>query len=74
MLAIGTRTRRWSAVAFERVIAELSAAERAHIIGVLDRCDWAIEGRGKAAERLGLRPSTVRNRMRKLGIRRLTEG
>ena len=49
---------------------ELAAAERAHIVAVLDRCDWAIQGRGKAAERLGLRPRTLRNRMRKLGIRR----
>jgi len=51
-------------------VEELSAAERAHIIGVLDRCGWAIQGRGKAADRLGLRPSTLRNRMRKLDIRR----
>src|SRR5262249_42008847 len=39
--------------------------ERAHIIDVLDRCRWMIEGRGQAADRLGLRPSTLRNRMRK---------
>jgi transcriptional regulator with GAF, ATPase, and Fis domain len=52
------------------VVEELSAAERAHIIAVLDRCGWAIQGPGKAADRLGLRPSTLRNRMRKLGIRR----
>lgn len=51
---------------------EPGAAERAHIVSVLDRCDGAIQGRGKAAERLGLRPSTLRNRMRKLGIRRPT--
>jgi DNA-binding NtrC family response regulator len=44
--------------------------ERAHIVQVLDRCRWTIEGRGQAAERLGLNPSTLRNRLRKLGIRR----
>ena len=55
-------------------IEELAAAERSHIIGVLDRCGWAIQGHGKAADRLGLRPSTLRNRMRKLGIRRPAEG
>jgi formate hydrogenlyase transcriptional activator len=48
----------------------LQDVERAHIIATLDRCHWTIEGRGQAAERLGLNPSTLRNRMRKLGIRR----
>jgi transcriptional regulator of acetoin/glycerol metabolism len=41
-------------------------AERAHIVGVLERCAWTIEGRGQAADRLRLRPSTLRNRKRKL--------
>jgi transcriptional regulator with GAF, ATPase, and Fis domain len=50
----------------------LEDAERAHILGVLERCRWVLEGRGQAADRLGLRPSTLRNRMRKLGIRRPT--
>jgi len=53
---------------------DLAAAERTHIIAILDRCGWAIQGRGKAADRLGLRLSTLRNRMRKLGIRRPAEG
>ena len=48
----------------------LGDAERIHIMKVLDHCKWKIEGRGQAADRLGLRPSTLRNRMRKLGIRR----
>ena len=48
----------------------LQDVERAHIIHVLDRCHWTIEGRGQAAARLGLNPSTLRNRMRKLGITR----
>jgi transcriptional regulator with GAF, ATPase, and Fis domain len=48
----------------------LADAERAHILAVLRRCAWRIEGAGQAAARLGLRPSTLRNRMRKLGIRR----
>ena len=50
----------------------LEDAERAHIAAVLERCGWTVEGRGQAAERLGLRPSTLRNRMRKLGLRRPT--
>lgn len=48
----------------------LQDVERAHIARVLSTCGWTIEGRGQAAERLGLNPSTLRNRMRKLGIRR----
>jgi formate hydrogenlyase transcriptional activator len=43
---------------------------RAHIVQVLERCRWTIEGRGQAAARLGLNPSTLRNRMRKLDITR----
>jgi formate hydrogenlyase transcriptional activator len=50
--------------------ATLEQIDRAHIIGVLDDCDWAIKGRGRAAERLGLAPSTLRYRMKKLGITR----
>ena len=48
----------------------LQDVERAHIVHVLDRCRWTIEGRGQAAERLGLNPSTLRNRMRKLDVKR----
>jgi len=48
----------------------LRDAQRAHILAVLERCAWIIEGANQAAARLGLRPSTLRNRMRKLGIHR----
>jgi transcriptional regulator with GAF, ATPase, and Fis domain len=48
----------------------LHEAERAHIERVLERSHWRIEGRRQAAERLGLKPSTLRYRMKKLGIRR----
>lgn len=52
----------------------LEEAARAHIIGVLYACHWVLEGPGQAADRLGLRPSTLRSRMQKLGIRRPEEG
>ena len=58
------------AVKDDLAMETLAGAERAHIVSVLDRCAWTIEGTGQAAARLGLRPSTLRNRMRKLGIRR----
>jgi formate hydrogenlyase transcriptional activator len=51
-------------------IESLQDIARAHIVQVLERCRWTIEGRGQAAERLGLNPSTLRNRMRKLDITR----
>ncbi len=50
--------------------ATLLDVERAHIRGVLDASGWVIEGDAGAAQRLGLNPSTLRGRMRKLGIRK----
>ncbi len=44
--------------------------DRAHIESVLNACGWKIKGDGNAAERLGLKPSTLRFRMKKLGIER----
>jgi PAS domain S-box-containing protein len=41
---------------------------KAHIIRVLEACDWIIKGPGNAADQLGMAPSTLRYRMRKLGI------
>ena len=43
---------------------------RAHIQSVLERAGWRIRGAGGAAERLGLKPTTLEARMKKLGIRR----
>jgi formate hydrogenlyase transcriptional activator len=43
--------------------------ERAHIVSVLQQTRGVIEGPNGAAARLMLRPSTLRSRMRKLGIR-----
>jgi transcriptional regulator with GAF, ATPase, and Fis domain len=48
----------------------LAAAERDHIISVLTATGWKLEGPAGAAEILGLRPSTLRSRMAKLGIQR----
>jgi transcriptional regulator with GAF, ATPase, and Fis domain len=55
-------------------VEDLATAERAHIVRVLESCNWAIQGHGQAAERLGLQASTLRNRMRKLGVRRPAKG
>ena len=37
-------------------------------VRVLEACAWQLGGPGQAAERLGLNPSTLRSRMRKLGL------
>ena len=55
-------------------VRSLAAAERAHIEAVLDECAWRINGPGHAAEQLGLNPSTLRFRMKKLGITRPPSG
>jgi formate hydrogenlyase transcriptional activator len=49
--------------------ASLQEVERTHIRRVLESTRWKIEGDLGAARILGLNPSTLRGRMRKLGIR-----
>ena len=46
----------------------LKNVERHHILQVLEQTHWRIEGQRGAAIRLGLNPSTLRSRMRKLSI------
>jgi len=48
----------------------LEAVERRHIVAVLDQVRWRIRGEGGAAQRLGLKPSTLESRISKLGIKR----
>jgi formate hydrogenlyase transcriptional activator len=48
----------------------LEEVERAHMEKVLLACDWKIRGEGGAAERLGLKRTTLQSRMKKLGIER----
>ena len=48
----------------------LEAVERAHFLRVLERCHWRITGVGQAAEILRMKPSTLRHRLKKLGIER----
>ena len=47
----------------------LEDVERDHIVRVLDQTNWKVSGKNGAAEILGLNRSTLRARMRKLGIR-----
>ena len=45
--------------------------ERTHILRMLHASEWRIEGPRGAARALGLKPSTLRSRMRRLGVTRL---
>ena len=46
----------------------LEAVERDHIVRVLEQTNWKVSGKNGAAEILGLNRSTLRARIRKLGI------
>jgi transcriptional regulator of acetoin/glycerol metabolism len=48
----------------------LLESERRQIEAALAQCGWRIRGDAGAAARLGLKPSTLESRMRKLGISR----
>ena len=48
----------------------LSAAERAHVLRVLEKTDWIIEGKKGAAAILQVPPSTLRSSLLRLGIKR----
>src|ERR1700735_3389873 len=48
--------------------------ERHHILAVLMRTNWRIEGSDGAAALLNLNPSTLRSRMKKLGVQRSPQG
>jgi len=48
----------------------LEEIERRHIADILKRTGWKIDGPGGAARLLELNPSTLRSRLKKLGIRR----
>jgi transcriptional regulator with GAF, ATPase, and Fis domain len=50
--------------------SKLEDAERSHILRTLEQTGWRVEGEGGAADLLGLRPSTLRSRLQKLGIQR----
>src|SRR5439155_918303 len=54
----------------EMSIKTLEEHERAHILAVLDRTGWRVSGEKGAAKLLGLKPTTLEARMKKLGITR----
>ena len=58
------------ALAHREVRGTLADVETGHIRQVLEQAGWRVRGAGGAAERLGMKPTTLDSRMMKLGIRR----
>ncbi len=59
------------AVAVEQQVAsvsDLKLVEREHIVAVLEDANWKIAGNAGAAAKLGIPPSTLRSKMKKLSI------
>lgn len=54
----------------ETELKTLEQVETEHILGVLKRCNGKVCGTGGAAEVLGLPPSTLNSKIKKLGIKR----
>ncbi len=52
--------------------ASLEEVEKRHIVDVLRQTEWIIEGPRGAAKILALHPNTLRSRMKKLGIERVS--
>jgi formate hydrogenlyase transcriptional activator len=48
----------------------LQDMERRHMVAVLEKTSWRLSGKGGAAELLGLKRTTLRAKMKKLGIKR----
>jgi PAS domain S-box-containing protein len=51
-------------------VSSLEEVERRHIEAVLNKANWMIEGERGAAKTLNVNPSTLRSRMKNLGIKR----
>lgn len=54
----------------ESLRASLRETERQQILHALEKTEWKIKGNRNAASRLGMKPSTLRSRMKNLDIKR----
>jgi transcriptional regulator with GAF, ATPase, and Fis domain len=52
---------------------DLASVQRSHILDTLRKTNWVVEGERGAAVALGMKPATLRHRMKKLGIARCAE-
>ncbi|MCG6881011.1 MAG: sigma 54-interacting transcriptional regulator [Deltaproteobacteria bacterium] len=48
----------------------LEEMERSYIIKILEKCAWKVGGGGGAAQLLGLKPTTLHSKIKRLGIQR----
>jgi formate hydrogenlyase transcriptional activator len=62
--------RRVTAINARTEVRTLADAEREHILRVLEDSDWVIGGPDGAAARLGVKRTTLLDKMRRLGITR----
>lgn len=49
---------------------EMKALQKKNLVAALKQSNWRVSGKGGAAELLGIRPTTLTDRIRSLGIRR----
>ncbi len=70
VLRLADRLERGATDLGEEALKVLSEMERDYILKVLERTTWKIEGENGAAAILGLNPSTLRSRIKKLVIKR----
>jgi transcriptional regulator with GAF, ATPase, and Fis domain len=49
---------------------EMQRRDRENLLLVLQKSDWKIKGADGAAELLGVKPTTLLSRMKKMGLRR----
>ena len=49
---------------------EMRRRERANLVAALQQTKWKLSGEGGAAEMLGIKPTTLASRIKKMGIER----
>jgi transcriptional regulator with GAF, ATPase, and Fis domain len=49
---------------------QLQALQKRNLVAALKQADWRVSGAGGAAEILGVKPTTLADRMRKFGVRK----
>ena len=49
---------------------EMKQRDRENILNALDQCGWKITGDGGAAETLGMKPTTLHSKIKKLGLKK----
>jgi transcriptional regulator with GAF, ATPase, and Fis domain len=54
--------------------AEMDRRERENVLAALRRARWKISGAGGAAELLGVKPTTLRSRLKKMGLDKPLDG